>query len=61
MNALLTLSDLTHQTNLGPSLYEVATQLLRDALKTLEPALDIDPDSATIATPMSDRRLSLKA
>ncbi|MEB2644523.1 hypothetical protein SOP86_02560 [Pseudomonas canadensis] len=55
MNALLTLSDLTHQTNLGPSLYEVATQLLRDALKTLEPALDIDPDSATIATPMSDQ------
>lgn len=53
-NVLVTKSDLVHQTSRGPSLHEVASELLTEALKTFEPALTLDPDHAAIATPASN-------
>ena len=44
-------SDLVSQTSHGPTLNEVASHVLRRALKTLYATLDIDPDHAFVATP----------
>ena len=44
-------SELIRQISHGPLPKEVASQLLRQALGTLYPQLNIDPDQTTIATP----------
>jgi hypothetical protein len=44
-------SDLISQTSHGPTLDQVASQLLRRALKELYPQLEIDPDAAVVASP----------
>ncbi|MGH8386962.1 MAG: hypothetical protein ACRESJ_15945 [Pseudomonas sp.] len=49
--ALLQKSQVVHQINLGPTVDQVAAQLLRQALKTLYPERDIDPDQTLIGTP----------
>ena len=43
--------DVLTQLVTGPSLREVATTTLRQALKTLYPNLEIDPQRAMVATP----------
>jgi len=49
--ALLTKSLVTHQTSQGPTVDEVAAQMLRKALKTKFPQRDLDPDHTLIGTP----------
>ncbi|MGB5828778.1 MAG: DUF6543 domain-containing protein [Pseudomonas mandelii] len=48
---LLDTCDLVSLTSHGPTLSEVASQLLRQALKKLSPDLQIDPDNAFVGTP----------
>lgn len=48
---LLEKARLTRLKDAGPTLHEVATDLLRGELKILYPDLDIDPDKALVATP----------
>ncbi|MBK5398503.1 hypothetical protein JFU47_17585 [Pseudomonas sp. TH39(2020)] len=58
---LLDRSNLVSQTNQGPTLDDVSSQVLREALKQLYPQLDIDPDQTLIVTPgwrMEDGTLS---
>ena len=43
--------DIVTQLVTGPSLQEVASKTLRDALKTLYPNLDIDPRLAMVVQP----------
>ncbi|MGE8190665.1 dermonecrotic toxin domain-containing protein [Pseudomonas sp. NPDC086278] len=50
-SALEEKSDLVSQTSHGPTLNEVASHVLRLALKELYPTLDIDPDTALVGTP----------
>lgn len=49
--ALLKKSQVVHQISLGPTLNEVATELLRQALKVQYPERDIDPDQTLVGTP----------
>ena len=49
--ALLKKSQVVHQTSRGPTVDEVAAQLLREALEGLYPGRDIDPDQTLIGTP----------
>ncbi|VVO79616.1 hypothetical protein PS862_01759 [Pseudomonas fluorescens] len=44
-------SDLVNQTSHGPTLHEVASQLLRQMLKEQFTDLDIDPDKAVVGSP----------
>jgi len=44
-------SDLVSQTSHGPTLNEIASRLLRQALRALYATLDLDPDKALVATP----------
>jgi hypothetical protein len=48
---LLDRSNLVNQTSQGPTLDDVSSQVLREALKQLYPQLDIDPDQTLIVTP----------
>lgn len=48
---LLKKSLVVHQTSQGPTVNEVAAQVLRKALKTLYPERDLDPDQTMIGTP----------
>jgi hypothetical protein len=48
---LLKKSLVVHQTSQGPTVNEVAAQMLRKALKTQFPEQDIDPDHTMIGTP----------
>ena len=48
---LLDTCDLVSLTSHGPTLSEVASQLLHQALKKLSPDLQIDPDNAFVGTP----------
>lgn len=50
-HALLEKSQVVHQTSRGPTVEEVAAQLLRQALEALYPERDIDPDQTLIGTP----------
>lgn len=49
--ALLKKSQVVQQISLGPTLNEVATELLRQALKEQFPERDIDPEQTLIGTP----------
>jgi hypothetical protein len=58
---LLDRSNLASLTSQGPTLNDVSSQVLREALKQLYPQLDIDPDQTLIVTPgwrMEDGTLS---
>jgi hypothetical protein len=58
---LLDRSNLVSLTSQGPTLNDVSSQVLREALKQLYPQLDIDPDQTLIVTPgwrMEDGTLS---
>jgi hypothetical protein len=58
---LLDRSRLVSLTSQGPTLNDVSSQVLREALKQLYPQLDIDPDQTLIVTPrwrMEDGTLS---
>lgn len=48
---LLDRSNLVSLTSQGPTLDDVSSQVLREALKQLYPKLDIDPDQTLIVTP----------
>lgn len=48
---LLDRSNLVSLTSQGPTLNDVSSQVLREALKQLYPQLDIDPDQTLIVTP----------
>jgi hypothetical protein len=48
---LLKKSLVVHQTSQGPTVNEVAAQVLRKALKTRYPERDLDPDQTMIGTP----------
>ncbi|MEJ5057246.1 MULTISPECIES: dermonecrotic toxin domain-containing protein [unclassified Pseudomonas] len=48
---LLKKSQIIHQTSRGPTVDEVAHQILRQALRSLYPKRDIDPDRTMIGTP----------
>lgn len=50
-HALLEKSQIIHQTSRGPTVDEVAAELLRQALKVLYPDRYIDPDRTMIGTP----------
>ena len=61
---LLDRSNLVSLTSQGPTLDDVSSQVLREALKQLYPKLDIDPDQTLIVTPgwrMVDGTLSADA
>jgi hypothetical protein len=53
--ALLKKSQVIHQTSRGPTVDEVAAQMLRQALKVLHPERDLDPDQTMIGTPQWQR------
>jgi hypothetical protein len=50
-HALLEKSQIIHQTSRGPTVDEVAAEMLRQALKVLYPDRYIDPDQTMIGTP----------
>ncbi|MFW8695472.1 hypothetical protein, partial [Mesorhizobium japonicum] len=50
-HALLQKSQIVHQTSRGPTVDEVASAVLRQALEALYPQRKIDPEQAMIGTP----------